>query len=144
GRGMPAGGAAGATADQPVGPPVDARAAERPGPVTLAGRFGSVARLEASRHGEALWEELKGHDRLWTYMSDGPFTDRTAFLAWLAQRETLTDPYYYAVLDPTVRALGIATLMSILPEMRVIEDANIMLSPALQHSLHAIGTLNLI
>jgi RimJ/RimL family protein N-acetyltransferase len=118
----------------PIGPKVDARPAERPGPVTLAGRFGSVVRLDASRHGEALWQEFKGHDRLWTYMSDGPFADRAAFLAWLTAREALADPYYYAVLDRDGRAVGVETLMSIRPEMRVIEVGNIVLGPSLQRS----------
>ena len=118
----------------PIGPVIDARAAERPGPVALAGRFGSVVRLDASRHGEALWQEFKGHDRLWSYMSDGPFADRAAFLTWLTAREALTDPYYYAVLDRDGRAVGVETLMSIRPEMRVIEVGNIVLGPSLQRS----------
>jgi RimJ/RimL family protein N-acetyltransferase len=118
----------------PIGPAVDARPAERPGPVALAGRFGSVVRLDASRHGEALWRELEGRDRLWTYMSDGPFADRAAFLTWLTAREALADPYYYAVLDREGRAVGLETLMSIRPEMRVIEVGNIVLGPSLQRS----------
>jgi RimJ/RimL family protein N-acetyltransferase len=118
----------------PIGPVVDARPAERPGPVALAGRFGSVVRLDASRHGEALWRELEGRDRLWTYMSDGPFADRAAFLTWLTAREALADPYYYAVLDREGRAIGLETLMSIRPEMRVIEVGNIVLGPSLQRS----------
>ena len=125
---------AGGGADAPVGPLVDARPAERPGPVALAGRFGSVARLDASRHGEALWQEFKGHDWLWTYMSDGPFADRAAFLTWLTAREALADPYYYAVIDREGRAVGVETLMSIRPEMRVIEVGNIVLGPSLQRS----------
>jgi RimJ/RimL family protein N-acetyltransferase len=118
----------------PVGPIVDARPAERPGPVALEGRFGSVVRLDAARHGEALWRELEGHNRLWSYMSDGPFADRAAFSTWLAAREALTDPYYYAVVDREGRAVGVETLMSIRPEMRVIEVGNIMLGPSLQRS----------
>jgi RimJ/RimL family protein N-acetyltransferase len=118
----------------PIGPIVDARPAERPGPVALAGRFGSVVRLDASRHGEALWQELEGHDRLWSYMSDGPFVDRAAFLTWLTAREALADPYYYAVLDRDGRAVGVETLMSIRPEMRVIEVGNIVLGPSLQRA----------
>jgi RimJ/RimL family protein N-acetyltransferase len=121
-------------AGAPVGPAVDARPAELPGPVALAGRFGSVARLDASRHGEALWQEFKGHDRLWSYMSDGPFAERAAFLTWLETREALTDPYYYAVLDREGRAVGVETLMSIRPAMRVIEVGNIVLGPSLQRS----------
>jgi RimJ/RimL family protein N-acetyltransferase len=119
---------------QPIGPPVDARPARRPEPVTLTGRFGAVVRLDAVRHGDALWQALQGDDRLWTYMAYGPFADPSAFAAWLAERPALDDPYSYAVVDTAGRALGIVTLMSIRPEMRVVEVGNILLSPALQRT----------
>lgn len=51
---------------QPVGPKVDPTPAARPGAVTLEGRFGRVERLEAERHGAALWEALQGRPDLWT------------------------------------------------------------------------------
>ncbi len=120
--------------DLPVGPPVDAKPAPRPYAISLCGRFGSVERLVASRHGDALWAELKGHDWVWTYSAYGPFADKSGFMAWLAEREKLADPYYYAVVDRAGRALGLETLMSIRPDMRVIEVGNILLSPALQRS----------
>jgi RimJ/RimL family protein N-acetyltransferase len=120
--------------DLPVGPAVDAKPAPRPYAISLCGRLGSVERLVASRHADPLWAELKGHDWVWTYMAYGPFADKPAFAAWLAEREKLADPYYYAVVDKSGRALGLETLMSIRPDMRVIEVGNIVLSPALQRS----------
>jgi RimJ/RimL family protein N-acetyltransferase len=123
-----------APGDLPVGSPVDARAAVAPYAIALCGRFGSVERLVASRHADALWAELKGHGWVCAYMAYGPFADKPAFAAWLAEREKLADPYYYAVVDKAGRALGLETLMSIRPDMRVIEVGNIVLSPALQRS----------
>ncbi len=120
--------------DLPVGAPVDATPAARPYAIALCGRFGSVERLVPPRHGDALWAELKGHDWVWTYMAYGPFADKAAFAAWLGEREKLADPYSYAVVDKTGRALGLETLMSIRPDMRVVEVGNILLSPALQRS----------
>jgi RimJ/RimL family protein N-acetyltransferase len=119
---------------QPIGAEVDARPAEWPAAVTLSGRYGAVERLEPSRHGAGLWEALRGHDKLWTYMAYGPFPDEGAFSGWLASREALADPYYYAVVAPSGRAVGLATLMSIRPDMRVVEVGNILLSPALQRT----------
>jgi RimJ/RimL family protein N-acetyltransferase len=87
-----------------------------------------------ARHGDALWGELKGHDGLWTYMFYGPFADKPAFAAWLAEREKLADPFHYVVADKAGRPLGLATLMSIRPDMRVIEVGNILLGPSLQRS----------
>lgn len=119
---------------QPLGPPVDASPASRPGAVSLAGRFGAVERLDASRHGDSLWRAVEGHDPLWTYMFHGPFAEGTAFAAWLAEREALEDPFYYAIVDRAGRALGLAALTAIRPDMRVIEVGNIVLAPALQRS----------
>jgi RimJ/RimL family protein N-acetyltransferase len=117
---------------QPVGLPVDVAPAQPPGPVTLEGRYGRVERL-GSRHAADLWKVYAGHDHIWTYMSSyGPFADAGAFSRWFASRLTLDDPYSYAVVDSTGRALGIATLMEIRPAMRVIEVGHIVYSPALQ------------
>jgi len=123
-----------APGDLPVGPPVDARPALPPDAISLCGRFGLVERLVASRHGDALWDQLEGHDRLWTYMFYGPFVDKPAFAAWLAEREKLADPFYYVVADKAGSPLGLTTLMSIRPDMRVIEVGNIVLGPSLQRS----------
>jgi len=118
---------------QPVGLAVDATPAQRPGPVTLEGRYGRVERL-AQHHDEALWNAVKGHDQIWTYMSYGPLADFAAFSKWLAGRVKLDDPYSYAIIDRSSHAVGIATLMEIRPPMRVIEVGNILYSPALQRT----------
>jgi RimJ/RimL family protein N-acetyltransferase len=119
---------------QPVGPPVDDTPAARPGPVTLTGRFGRVEKLKPE-HAASLWEAVKGHDRLWTYMPNyGPFADAAVFEQWLTKRVTLDDPYSYAIIDAEGRAIGIFALMAIRPEHRVIEVGNVIYSPALQRT----------
>jgi RimJ/RimL family protein N-acetyltransferase len=118
---------------QAIGPPVDSTPAKRPAPVTLEGRYGRIERL-AQHHDAALWKAAAGHDAIWTYMSYGPFADPAAFSTWIASRLTLEDPYSYAILDPSGRAVGIATLMEIRPAMRVIEVGNILYSPALMRT----------
>ena len=122
------------SADAPLGSLVDATPARRPEPVRLEGRYGAVERLVAAHHGAALWDAIAGHDGLWTYMFSGPFAQRLAFSAWLAAQEPLADPFYFAIVDPSGRALGLASLMSIRPEMRVIEVGNVLLSPDLQRT----------
>ena len=121
--------------DFPVGPLVDTRPAQLPGPVTLQGRYGTVTRLAAGRHGPELWEAFRRHHEIWTYLSSyGPFTDGGAFSAWLRDRVPLTDPYYYVILDADGRAVGLSTLMEIRPVTRVIEVGHIVYSPALQRT----------
>jgi RimJ/RimL family protein N-acetyltransferase len=120
---------------QPIGSAVDPTPASLPGPVTLKGIHGSVVRLDPPRHGPDLWAEMQGHNEIWTYMSAyGPFPDGNSFAAWLTQREKLTDPYYYCVVDPRGRALGLTTLMEIRTTMRSIEVGHIVYSPALQRT----------
>jgi len=119
---------------QPIGAPVDDRPAQRPGPVTLVGRYGRVEKL-AQAHAPSLWDAAKGHDAIWTYMSQyGPFAAAQEFADWVQQRAALNDPYSYAIVDNANRALGIATLMDIVPDMRVIEVGHIVYSPALQQT----------
>jgi RimJ/RimL family protein N-acetyltransferase len=119
---------------QPVGILIDPRPARRPEAVTLTGRYGNVERLDPSRHGASLWDAVRGHDKIWTYMAYGPFADEGAFSGWLASRVALTDPYYYAIVGRSGGAVGLATLMSIRPDMRVVEVGNILLGPALQRT----------
>jgi RimJ/RimL family protein N-acetyltransferase len=122
---------------QPIGSPVDAQRAEWPAAVTLAGRSGAVERLQPSKHGPSLWDAVRNCDKLWTYMAYGPFGDQAAFSDWLETRESAADPYYYAIVDPSGRAVGLVTLMSMRPDMRVVEVGNILLSRSLQRTVLA-------
>jgi RimJ/RimL family protein N-acetyltransferase len=119
---------------KPVGPPVEGGAAQRPAPAELSGRFCRIEKLDATKHGAALWEDFRGHDDLWTYSTNGPFADEAAFRTWLEQRAKLADPFYHMVLDKDGKALGVATYMEIRPAMRVIEMGHIVYSPALQRT----------
>jgi RimJ/RimL family protein N-acetyltransferase len=109
-------------------------AARRPGPVVLTGRYGRVEKLDPARHGVGLWNAMKVEPTLWDYMPYGPFDSADQFQAWLSERAPLADPYVYAVIAPDGRALGLAALMSIRPEMGVIEVGHIAYSPALQRT----------
>lgn len=117
---------------QPVGVPVDATPAQRPGPVTLQGRYGRIEKLEP-RHAADLWKVFAGHDEVWTYIStDGPFTNEAEFSVFIARRASAADPYAYAIIDTVNCPVGYFTLMEIRPEMRVIEVGHVLYSPALQ------------
>ncbi len=119
---------------QPIGLPVDATPAQRPGPVTLQGRYGRLEKL-GPQHFVDLWTALAGHDDIWTYIStDGPFARAAEFSAFLAKRAAAEDPYAYAILDLSARAVGYLTLLEIRPQMRVIEVGHVIYSPALQRT----------
>jgi RimJ/RimL family protein N-acetyltransferase len=119
---------------QPVGLRVDTTPAQRPGPVTLQGRYGRIEKLEP-RHTDDLWSVFRGHDDVWTYItSDGPFADAQRFAEFIAKRAASNDPYTYAIVEPNGRALGYLTLMEIRPETRVIEVGHVLYSPQLQRT----------
>jgi RimJ/RimL family protein N-acetyltransferase/GNAT superfamily N-acetyltransferase len=119
---------------RPVGLKVETTPARRPESVVLEGRFGRVEKLDAERHGAALWQGVKDNNATWAYMGYGPFADEAAFAAWLVERPKLADPYSYAIIGSDGRALGIAALMEIRPSMGVIEVGNIVYAPALQRT----------
>jgi RimJ/RimL family protein N-acetyltransferase len=106
----------------------------RPGPVVLTGQYGRVEKLDPARHGSSLWDAVKAEPSLWDYMPYGPFESGEKFQGWLTERAALADPYVYAVVAPEGRALGIAALMRITPEMGVIEVGHIAYAPALQRT----------
>ncbi len=120
---------------QPVGLRVEnAAPATRPSPVMLKGRYGHLEKLKPE-HADELWKVFAGHDRPWTYISmDGPFANFEAFSTFIAKRAAAADPYAYAIVDSTGRAIGYFTLLRIVPEMRVIEVGHVLYSPALQRT----------
>jgi RimJ/RimL family protein N-acetyltransferase len=120
---------------QPVGLPVDdPTPAPRPGPVTLKGRYGHLEKLKAD-HAADLWAVFAGHDEVWTYIvADGPFATHDEFVPCIERRAAADDPYAYAVIDLSDRAVGYVTLLRIVPEMRVIEVGHVLYSPALQRT----------
>jgi RimJ/RimL family protein N-acetyltransferase len=120
---------------QPIGLPVERTTpAQRPGLVTLKGRYGRLEKLTAA-HASDLWSVFAGHERLFTYIStDGPFATESEFSAYIARRAAAEDPYAYAIIDLADRAVGYLTLLRIVPEMRVIEVGHVLYSPALQRT----------
>jgi RimJ/RimL family protein N-acetyltransferase len=118
----------------PVGPAVDPKPAPMPGAVTLTGRFGTVERMNAARHGPTLWEAIRGQDQVWTYLPSGPFADAESFASYLVHWENSSERVFYAIVDGNGHAVGISALMEIRPAMRVIEVGNIVYSPALQRT----------
>jgi len=119
---------------QPVGLPVDPTPAPWPGPVTRKGRYGHIEKLTPD-HAADLWGVFEGHDEIWTYIATaGPFANFAEFAAFIEMRAAAKDPYAYAIVDTTGRAVGYFTLLRIEPQMRVIEVGHVMYSPSLQRT----------
>ena len=116
---------------------IDPRPATYPSPVSLEGRDVHLVALDALAHGDALWSGAGGpaHDDLWTYVPDGPFHDRDAFIESLRQKAAHPDRVYWAIVDARDRrALGYTSLMRIDIPNRVVEVGGILYTPALQRT----------
>jgi RimJ/RimL family protein N-acetyltransferase len=124
--------------EPPTGPSVDTRHATRPERIALEGRWITLAPLDAERHAEALYEGSNGdveRERVWAYLSNGPFARSDDFAADVELKARSVDPHFFAVVDNVSgRALGYQALMRIDPANRVIEVGNIMYTPALQRT----------
>ncbi|MCX5496874.1 GNAT family protein [Kaistia dalseonensis] len=121
----------------PVGVPVDAKPAPRPGRVTLDGRFVSVVPFDLALHGRDIFALSAGRENedLWAYLGQGPFADYEAFAAHYAVAQTRDDPLLFAIVDKASgRAVGHATYLRIAPADRAIEVGNLLFTPALQRT----------
>jgi RimJ/RimL family protein N-acetyltransferase len=124
-----------------LGPLVDAHPAHRPERVTLAGRWVTLAPLDAHKHAVSLYDGSNGEperERVWTYLFDGPYATLHDFRASLETKARSEDPLFFAVIDRTTgRALGYHSLMRFDAANRVIEVGNIMYTPPLQRTAGA-------
>jgi len=90
--------------------------------------------VSVAHHGVSLYKNVAGED-IWTWMPYGPFADETAFLAWLKDRETARDPWFYAMVKrDSSEALGLGAFMRFDAANGVIEIGNIWMSPKLQRT----------
>jgi RimJ/RimL family protein N-acetyltransferase len=107
-------------------------------PTTLRGRSVTLEPLVAERHTAALWEAVRGHDELWTWLADGPFSTESELREAIAQKQAGTAAVFLAVVPAaTGKAAGYASYMRIEPAQGVIEVGNILLSPSLQRTTAA-------
>ncbi len=120
---------------QPIGDPVPGwTPRERPGPVTLEGRF---VRLEplGEQNAQELLARLAPHPTLWTYLSDDPPTDIPAAAARMLEQAQVRGEVVFAVVrraDESVQ--GTCRLMRTDVDNGVTEIGAIAYSPDLQRT----------
>ena len=114
----------------------------RPQPVTLRGRYVMLEPLDRARHAEPLWQALRGHDEVWTWMAGSPAASPEELADGLEQWQERERAVLFAILPlETGRPGGWASYMRIEPTHGVIEVGNIMYSPALQRTRAATETM---
>jgi len=126
---------------QAIGSPLtDWQACERPPKTAMLGNYCRVETLNIEKHVEDLYQAFaKDQDHSnWTYLPYGPFNGDEgfdAFKAWMNSTCSGQDPLFHTVIDlKTNKAVGIASLMRIEPQIGVIEVGHIHFSPLMQRT----------
>ena len=106
--------------------------------MTLRGRLVTLEPLNAESHAEALWEAVRGHDEVWTWLFDGPYSTEADLRRDLEKKQAAAGTVFLAIVPAaTGLAAGYASFMRMEPAHGVIEVGNIMLSPPLQRAAAA-------
>lgn len=91
--------------------------------------------LAADVHAFELHEEFHGHDALWDYMANGPYSSASAYHRWARENEAGDDQVFYALRDvATGTCGGVASYLRIAPAAGSIEVGSITIAPVLQRS----------
>lgn len=121
---------------QPIGREVEGWVScPRPPLTPLLGTYAHITPLDAEQHLDDLFNAVMtdGTGQMWTYLFNGPYTQKSDFAAYLTSAQASTDPLFYTIMDAqSGRALGYASYLRIEPAMGVIEIGNITMSPLLQ------------
>ena len=117
---------------------LDWKPAALPVRVSLGGRYVTLEPLDAERHTAALWQAVKGHDELWTWLFDGPYASEADLRQAIEARQAAAGFVFLAIVPvATGQAAGWASFLRMEPAHGVIEVGNILLSPALQRTTAA-------
>jgi RimJ/RimL family protein N-acetyltransferase len=98
----------------------------------MEGRFVRLEPLDASKHGDGLFEAstVPDADVRFAWLSDYPPENRAAFQPWLEKAQASPDPLFFAVIDKeSGKVVGRQTLMRIDAANGVIEIGNIYWGP---------------
>ena len=132
---------------QPIGPALRGwRPPDAPSAAPMVGRYCRLERLDPERHGAALFAANAGDtdQRMWTYLSYGPFATRAVYDEWLRTMAAQTDPLFFAIVDSARgSATGLAAYLRITPPHGTIEIGHLAFSPLLQRTVAATEALYL-
>lgn len=102
------------------------------------GRYVKLLPLNAAEHAADLWAFARGHDEIWTYLSDGPYSSPADFKRALEGKETGGGAVFLAIVpNSSGKAAGYASYMRIDPSNGVVEVGNVLMTPSLQRTTAA-------
>ncbi len=108
-------------------------APQRPQRLAMQGQFARLEPLRADEHAALLYRSYAGHERMWDYMPNGPFSSAAQYHRWVRDAEKSEDPLFFAIKNlDSGDWEGTASFLRIAPEAGSIEVGYIAMSPALQ------------
>ena len=120
---------------QPVGAFVgDWLSRPRPTARPLQGCWCRLEPLDPARHGAELFASNSTDcgSRMWTSLPYGPFAEFATYASWLTRVANQGDPMFFAIIDESSQAVGVAAFQRIDPNAGSIEVGHLAFSPALQ------------
>lgn len=132
---------------QPVGLPLPGwKAPPVPSREPMLGCSCRLEPLDPERHAADLYaaNSLDKEQRMWTYMTYGPFGSFDDYAAWLRSVHDSPDPLFFAVIDlATDRPVGVVSYLRIQPASGSIEVGHLAYSPRLQRTSAATESMYL-
>jgi RimJ/RimL family protein N-acetyltransferase len=112
------------------------RGAKAPSRTPFKGQYCKVLPLEIERDFVGLFEAFSEdvEAKNWTYLPYGPFATAREFRDWLIRACAGNDPFFYTILSPENKPIGIFALMRIDDEGGSIEIGHIHFSPQIQRT----------
>ena len=102
------------------------------------GEFVTLRPLDAERDVDGLYAVSHGEpepEKLWTYMPEGPFSDRDTMRVWLKSLQQSDDRILFSVYSKSLQKLvGMLAYQAISPDMHRLELANIWYCPDAQRT----------
>jgi RimJ/RimL family protein N-acetyltransferase len=111
---------------------------DTPKKLTHTGTYVTLRPLDPQTDAPALYRA--GHDSvlhldIWRYLPYGPFIDTQSMREWLNRCAQSSDPLFHTVIDATLnQAVGIITIMSIVPDAGRAELGHIWYDPRVQRT----------
>jgi RimJ/RimL family protein N-acetyltransferase len=96
-----------------------------------------LQRLDPAQHADHLFDSnvVDETGANWTYLTYGPFPDRSSYRTWVSTVAGQSEPLFFAVLSTdSGSAVGVASFLRVFPAAGSIEVGHINFSPLLQRT----------
>ena len=130
-----------------LGKKIHFKKAKKPIKKKLIGNYVDLEPLNPAKHVDQLFENFSKDkkNKIWNYLSYGPFNDVHDFRKWIIKNCLNKDPFFYAIYSKKHNQYcGMTSYLRITPEHGSIEVGHINYSPLLQNTVEGTETMYLL